>query len=226
MTTDLVPFSIDQLPVISEERFNALDAAVQGLTNFLPRIQLVTKGKYVDTGKISPGHWGVPVGDEISDLGVSIDVLPLTCRQKALDVADRENIITVYDPSSDEFKRIKAAPKNTGCMWGLSFLVLERKSEKLYELFFGNASGRAESPKLKAFLPHKGSPAQPVTLGIKYKTAKDYGWHVPVVTKCSEPIKGGPDMATTVKEIVKFVNPATGPEVVNEKDDAPKKRAR
>ena len=206
MSTDIVPFSVDQLPAVSEERLAATEV-VASETSFLPRLQLISKGKYVDTGKITPGRWGAPAGDEITDLGETIDVLPLSVRTKALDVSDRDNIIAVYDETSDEFQRIKKAPKNTGCMWGLSYLVLERQTQKLYELFFGNASGRAEAPKLKAFLPREGRPPRVATLGIKYKKTKDYGWHVPVVNKCSEPIEGGPAMPAVIKAIETFNNP-------------------
>lgn len=210
MGTELSTINLSQLPAVPEEKLQS------SAPNYLQRIQLVTKGKYVDTGKISPGHWGVPKGEDIDDLGESIDILPISVRDKALDLSDRENIISAYDVGSDEFKRIKAAPKNTGCMWGPSYLVLERKTQMLYEIFFGNPSGRAEADKLLPFLPRKDQDASVATLLIKYKQTKDYGWHVPVVVKCSEPIEGGPDMETILGEITKFNNPQTGPEKVED----------
>jgi hypothetical protein len=215
MSNDLVPLDLSQLPAVPEDQLQTT------VPNYLQRIQLVGKGKYVDTGKIKPGRWGVPKGEEILDLGEEIDILPIAKRDKALDLSDRENIIAVYDKESDEYARIKAAPKNTGCMWGSSYLVLERKTGVLYELYFGNPSGRAEADKLIPFLPRKGQDAQVATMLIKYKTAKDYGWHVPVVTRCSEAIEGGPEMEAIVAEVTKFNNPQVGPEKV---EDA--KRAR
>lgn len=214
MGKELATLNINQLPAVPEEKLQTSTPA------YLQRIQLITKGKYVDTGKIGPGHWGVPKGEEITDLGESIDILPISVRDKALDLSDRENIIVVYDGSSEEYQRIKAAPKNTGCMWGLSFLVLERKTQQLYELFFGTPSGRAEQDKLKPFLPRKDRPASVATLRIKYKQTKDYGWHVPVIVSCSEPIEGGPDMDVILKEIEKFNNPEAGPEKVEESSRA------
>jgi hypothetical protein len=215
MGNAIVPFTAAQLPVVSDEQINALEK-VSTNANFLPRLQLISKGKYVDTGKVPPGRWGVPTGDECADLGPEVDIIPLAVRDKALDVSDRDNIISVYDKESDEFKRIKDAPKNTGCMWGRSFLVLERKTEKLYELYFGNASGRAEAGKVEPFLPRPKSPASALTLKIKYKKGKDFSWHVPVVVACSEPLTGGPDMDEVVKQIDKFNNPDEGPEVAEE----------
>jgi hypothetical protein len=231
MGSSLVPFKVN-LPSVSEEKLGALEEVAKG-TEFLPRIQLVTKGKYVDEGKIKPGHWGVPQpgGDEIIDLGDSIDVIPFDCRAKALDVSDRDAIVSVYDIKAAEFQRIKNAPKNSGCMWGPSFLVLERSTGKLYELFFGNKSGRNEAGKLRPFLPtaaNEGCPS-PATLGIRYKKTPEYGWHVPVITKCSEPFDPAlvkVDEAAILAEQEKFQNPDAGAEKVSEEEAKTSKRAR
>jgi hypothetical protein len=237
MTNELVPFKINALPVVSDAQMESLDEVAKG-AEFLERIQLITKGKYVDTGKIAPGHWGVPQtgGEDIDDLGEKIDVIPLCYRPKALDVADKDAIITSYDTGEPEFQRIKAAPKNTGCMWGPSFLVLERATGKLYELFFGNKSGRMEAGKLKPFLPTEANGGQPspASLSIRYipPTAKrDYGWHVPVVTKCSEPFDPEAIKVSPTKieeEIQLFLNPPAdeSPEKVDDDEAKGQDRAR
>jgi hypothetical protein len=191
----------------SAEQMATFDETAKG-TEFLPRIQLVGKGKYVDTGKIAPGNWGVPAagGEEIECLGEKIDVVPLSYRPKGLDVSDKEAIISVYNTKDPEYQRIKAAPKNSGCMWGPSILVLERSTGKLYELFFGNKSGRQEAGKLRPFIDAQA----PATLSIRYKQGKDYGWHVPVITKCSEPFDEEAVNVTAeeiVEEIKKFLTP-------------------
>ena len=223
MGNELVPFKVS-LPAVTAEQLETLDEVAKG-SEFLPRIQLVTKGKYVDEGKIKPGHWGVPQpgGDEIEDLGEHIDVIPFAYRPKALDVSDREAIITVFVVNEPEFQRIKNAPKNSGCMWGPSFIVLERSTGKLYEMFFGNKSGRAEAGKLKPFLPteENGGNPSPASMGIRYKKTPEYGWHVPVITKCSEPfdeaaVKFTPEQLS--EEIAKFLNPEEGAEKVQEEE--------
>jgi hypothetical protein len=231
MSNELVPFKVN-LPAVTEEQLNALDEVAKG-SDFLPRIQLITKGKYVDEGKIKPGHWGVPQpgGDEIEDLGEKIDVIPFQVRPKALDVSDREAIITSYKLADSEFQRIKAAPKNTGCMWGPSFIVLERSTGKMYEMFFGNKSGRAEAGKLRKFLPTEDNSNTPsaASLGIRYVKLPDYGWHVPVVTKCSEPFDQSKMKVTSEKvteEVEKFMNPEAGVEKVPEEETKKRKRAR
>jgi len=209
---------------------NAL--AVGGLTNlpsvevnfgdygsdfdFVPRIQLVTKGKYVDQGKITPGHYGVPQGeDEILDLGDSIDILPLAVRNKALDT-NSDPPVAVYDTADPLYGLIveRAGQKDSGCMWGPSFLVWERDTGEFYELFLGNKSGRVESKKFEPYLPvseeraakfgvePKGPTA--LTLTSRYIQGR-YNWHVPVVNRCSTPVENLPDDAFVVSQITRFL---------------------
>lgn len=202
---------------------------------FLQRLQLFTKGKPIDKGLIKPGHYGVPVSeDEVIDLGETVDLIPLARRPKAVDMSDKEAIITVYDDKSDEFKRIAAtsAGKESNCMFGVSFLVFERSQGKFYELFFGTKSSRPEAKNLYPFLPNsdesKGpvKPATAATLKARY-VEKKFSWHVPVVTKCSTPFAKLPTEAQVVDEIGKFLNPkAEEVEVVEEKPADKKRRAR
>lgn len=235
MGNQLVPFKVN-LPAVTTEQLETFEEVAKG-SEFLARIQLVTKGGYVDTGKIGAGHWGIPLpgGEDIIDLGEKVDVIPFAYRPKALDVSDREAIVSVYDVNDPEFQRIKNAPKNTGCMWGPSFLVLERSTGKMYEMFFGNKSGRQEAGKMRPFLPTAENEGQPgaASLGIRYKKTPEYGWHVPVITKCSEPFDNENMKVTPEQidaEIVKFLNPEQGAEKVPEDDAADggkkKKRAR
>ncbi|MCI0564799.1 MAG: hypothetical protein MN733_40550 [Nitrososphaera sp.] len=190
-----------------------------GEMEFLPRIQLVTKGKYVDKGKISPGHYGVPDGDDdITDLGESIDILPLAVRDKALDTTE-DPPLAVFDAEDPVFQDIaeRAGEKDSGCMFGPSFLVFERNSGKFYEFFCGNKSGRMEAGKFSNYLPVseaeaeqfgiKAQPPQPLTLRAKYIERPRYSWHAPQVTKCSTPFTNLPAIEKVVDEITKFLNP-------------------
>lgn len=221
----LTPFTGCNLPAVADDVLEQIDEVSQA-SEFLPRIQLISKGKYVDTGKISPGRWGVPQpgGEDITDLGDKIDVIPLDARAKALDVSDKENIISVYDTTDQEYQRIKNAPKNSGCLYGPSFLVVERSTGKLYELFFSNKSGRNEAGKMKPFLVNR----TPCTLSIRYKKGPDYGWHVPVISKCSEPFSPDnvPSMEVINAELEKFRNPEKGGDEKVSEDEVPTDRAR
>lgn len=226
MTNALTTLNV-QLPSLGTDELGALAEVAKG-SNFLPRLQLITKGKFVDTGKIAPGHWGVPSGDDIQDLGDKIDIIPFAFRPKAMDVSDREAIVTTYDNTDPEFKRISTAPKNTGCIWGPTFLVFERSTAKFYELFLSNASGRKEAANMRPFLPtadNDGMPS-PATLGIRYKSTKDYGWHVPVISKCSTTFEDLPSGDVILEEINKFMTQTGGVEKVTEEETKSSGRAR
>lgn len=193
-----------------------------GESEFLKRVQLVTKGKYVDKGKIAPGHYGVPEGDDgIVDLGESIDVLPFAVRDKALDTTE-DPPLAVFDADDEVFQDIvdRAGEKDSGCMFGPSFLLFERNTGTFYEFFCGNKSGRMEAGKFSAYLPVSdeqaeglegvtAQPPQPLTLRAKYIERPRYSWHAPKVTKCSTPFTNLPPMEKIVEEIVKFLNPKT-----------------
>jgi len=206
MSNELVPFSMDNMPVVSDEEIGALEN-VASSSNYLQRVQLVTSGKYVNHGKCLPGRWVIAQGDDCTVLAESIDVLPIAVRNKATDMKDRSNVISNYDNTSDEFNRIKNAPKGSDCMWGQSYLVIERSTGEMFELFFGNASGRQESDKLKPFLPRANRQARPATLNIKFRTGGKHEYHVPVIVKCSEPFTSGPTVPEMVAAKEKFMNP-------------------
>ncbi len=236
MSNDLIPFSLDQLPSVELASDDELKELTKG-TDFLQRVQLITKGKYVDTSKIAPGRFGVPQpgGEEILDLGDEIDILPLVVRPKALDMRDRDAIIAVYDMKLPEFERIQAAAAetNSSCMWGPSFLIVERNTGNFYEFFMGNKSARQESGKLRCFLPvQKTADVEPrgplpCTVKCRYIQRPGYGWHVPVVTKCSEPFTKLPSLDSIRDEIRKFAEvKENGIERVNADEEAVSGRAR
>lgn len=241
MSNDLIPFDANALPsteLVSDEQLQELSKG----TDYLQRIQLITKGKYVDTAKIAPGRYGVPQtgGEEILDLGPEIDILPLCVRPKALDMRDREAVVAVYDMDSEAFQEIKAASSQSGggCMWGPSFLVIERSTNNFYELFMGNKSTRAESANLVKFLAvseetaaRRGIEAHgplPCTLKVRYAKRGPHGWHVPVVTKCSEPFTNLPSMDKIKEEVEKFKNAKDNgvQNVTEEEQQATRRRAR
>lgn len=210
---------------------SAYDEIAKG-AEFLPRLQLFTKGKPIDRGLIAPGRYGVPVSaDEVTDLGTSIDVLVLARRPKAVDMSDKDAIIAVYDQSSAEFKRIAETSmgKESNCMYGPSFLVVERSTNQFYEFFCGTKSTRAEAKKIYPFMPITAQDIEargltdvephgplPMTLKVKLVEGK-FSYHVPVAVKCSTPFTKLPTNAKIVAEIIKFVNP--GPSSVEKVEE-------
>jgi len=218
----LVPVDLTQLPstqIGSDKDFDEIAKS----SDFLPRLQLYTKGKAVNKRLVQPGSYGVPVSDdEVTDLGDEIDLIPLARRPKAIDLKDTENIVAVYDVNYDEFKRIQAASaeKDSGCMYGPSFLVFERSTGQFYEFFCGTKSARTEARRIFPFLPLTqaqidANPAladqeprgpRPLTLRSKLVEKGTYSWHVPVVAKCSTPFTELPSSGELTKQIIRFLD--------------------
>ena len=215
--------SIPGLNLPSTEVAGNYDDLTKGAA-FLPQVMLFSSGKNILQGLIRPGRFGIKISDkEIQDLGDSIDVIPLARRPKAMDFSDREAIVTNYEDSSDEFKRIQAtsAEQESGCMYGISFLVFERNSGKFLEYFFSSKSSRPEAKNVYPFLPKQGEDGQielsVITIKANLIEKPKFSWHVPVVHKCSTPITNIP-VDQIGAEIEKFVNAkSTQIEVVDKK---------
>jgi len=223
--TALVPVNLDQLPstqIGTDDQFAEL--AKGG--DYLGRLKLYTKSKDAIKGLITDGHYGIPESEkEITDLGDSVDILPLARRPKAIDMTDMEALVISYNPESEEFKRIQAqsVEADSHCQYGPSFLVYERSTGRFLEFFCGNKSSRRESGKIFPFLPLTQAdidakaaarnpvgdlkPHGPIPVTLKVEVAENRKgiWHVPVVTKCSTPFTRLPSDDVIRREIVKFL---------------------
>jgi hypothetical protein len=223
MSTDQALATVDltQLPATQRGDDSGFEELSKG-GDFLARLQLFSKGAAINKSLISPGHWGVPEGDDdVTDLGITVDLLSLARRPKALDMSDKDAIVVNFDMKSDEFKRIAEASegKDSGCMYGPSFLVVERSTGRFLEWFCGTKSTRSEAKKIYPYLPLteqdiaarklEASPhgPQPFTMKIKLVERKRFSWHVPVVVKCSTPFAALPDTKKIIMEIERFINP-------------------
>jgi len=225
MENALVPVNFNQLPstqIGTDDQFTEL--AKGG--DFIGRMQLYTKGKAINKELIRPGHYGVPESDdEVVDLGVTVDILPLARRPKAIDMTDLEALVLNYDPESAEFARIaaKSAETDSHCQYGPSFLVYERATGRFLEFFCGTKTNRIEAKKIYPFLPLSDGDIKrlaeagkdvtgleahgpiPLTLKVKLVENRRGSWHAPVVVKCSTPFTQLPLLEVFVKEITRFL---------------------
>lgn len=212
----------EQLPVSATVPMGVL-AEFTTSTSYLPRLQLFTKGKYIDQGKITPGHYGTVENDSVVDLGTELEVLVLAVRPKSLDMVDKDNIKSRYEPGEEEFERIRAQSgvKDSHCQCGLSFLMYESSTNLLYEFFCGSKSAQSESKKILTFMaisPEQAAaaaeagniiepqPMSPMTLSVKY-IQKAFNWHAPVAGPCSTPVDVLIPAEKLVAAVEKFVNP-------------------
>lgn len=228
----------------SDDQFNDLAKG----SDFLGRLQLYTKGAAVNKRLVAPGEYGIPEAeDEVFKLGDSVDLLPLARRPKAIDMSDKDAIITNYDPNSDTFKDIanRSGEQDSGCMYGVSFLVIERTTGRFLEFFCGTKTSRQEAGKIYGFLPlsqeqinamaERGQDVSkleahgplPMTLKSRVIEKGSYSWHGPVVGKCSTPFLKLPPVERIKDEVTKFLTVKDeGVEKVQEETSKKSKRAR
>jgi hypothetical protein len=193
-------------------------------TTCLPRLVLFTKGNAIDRVLIKSGHYGIPESaTEITDLGPSIDLLVLARRPKAVDMSDSHAIITSFDTESVEFKRMaaKSLEKESNCMYGPSFLVIERNNlQRPLEFFCGTKSSRAEAKNIFPFLALSAEqikarglkhekPHGPLAMTLTSRLVEEgkYSWHVPVANECTTPFTELLADEKIIDEIIKFIAP-------------------
>lgn len=224
MSKDLIPADVfTDLPStnVADDSFNDVATA----TEYLQRLQLISKGKYVDSRQAQGGDYAVIIdSDTCKSLGDTVDLLVLERRHKAIDMSDTNNILVSHDPTSELYSTIRAnsSVKDSGCQYGVEFLVAERSTAKLYAFFFGTKSLRRvlqtmygymaltadqiKARKLEGVKPH---PPLPVTLTTKNVRQKTYSWFVPEFQDCSTPFNSEqlPAPEKIKEEIIKFRTP-------------------
>jgi len=152
---------------------------------YASRLQLCSKGKLIDEGKVRPGCFAIVDGDNVVDLGKEVTLIPLACLDKALDVSGEE-VVVAFGEDNPEYIRIskESTVQDSGCMYGPVYLVFETSTCQFLELFFNNKSGRNEAPKLATFLPISAEAAKaykvearaPRAATVKSKLVKKGKW--------------------------------------------------
>lgn len=180
---------------------------------YFPRLQLMTaKSDECIAQRFPVNHYAFIRDQDYIDLGETVDCLPIAWRPKALDVSDRSTVISVFNPDSDEFKRIysESGIQDSGCMYGPEFLIWVPQIKQFACLFMGSKSARRESGNIKNKLQ------QPITLKSKLIETAKYKWYSPVTTVCTTPFEL-PTIEALQDAVDKFNNP---PESMVEKADA------
>ena len=217
---DLAVVDIDALSLQKHEA-GELDTLASA-SKFLPYLQFMSSNsEKCKSGEFPINHLALVSGQTFTDLGDSIDCVPIAWRPKAIDMTGEDNII-IYDPKYDddkkptgEFARIQNAsdnaPKGTmGYMYGPEILLWIPEAGKFATFFCGGVTTRKEAPNIIGFLG-KG-----LTLrGVKIETKK-YTYWSPAGIKCSTPLTP-PNMEELVAVAEAFNDAEDNvPEVVEE----------
>lgn len=172
--------------------------------SYLPRIQLFgSNSNAAKEGKIGMGRFGlVKVKDQIEDLTIEVNCIPICFRFKALRIG-AENIVSIFNHLNPEFEKIKSesSVEDSGCMYGVEFLLwLPNVDEGLFTTFYlSSKSSRREAPNLRALIGKAATIRSTLVSKGKFK------WHSPVVTACSTPFTNIPDSAEIGKVSTKFL---------------------
>lgn len=181
-----------------------------------------SNSKNVKQKKIQLGVFGLVEGKSIIDLGEEVVCVVLAWRPKAAEFEPK--VLSFYDVSSDEFKKIQARAElpglnNAAC--GPEFLIWLPERQKLCTFHFGNKSMRMEAPNLLAGLkdPANGGIFQ-CRLFCKYIEKPKFSWHCPETKPFKGELTSFPDAGYLQTELTKFLNPPQATEQAGEKDEA------
>lgn len=138
-------------------------------------------------------------------------------------MSDTNQILVSHDPKSDLYADIRArsSEQDSGCQYGVEFLVAVRSTGKLYGFFFGTKTLRRGLQTMYGYMPlseddikRRGTKEEPhgplpLTLGSKNVRAKSFSWFAPVFQDCSTPFTKSqlPTQEKLLEEITKFRNP-------------------
>lgn len=217
MSTNLVPVDDqDQLPTIPvlENPYSASDFAEVSGTRFLPRLQLfIAKSGLVTEGKIQMNHFAlVMMKDQITDLGLEVNILPINWRPRALDTSDRQNIRSSFKPASELFQEIKgkSSQTNSGCQYGPEYLVWVFAAEQFATFFLGGITTRIEASVFHQLL------TKPTTLKSRLIKTEKYTWQSPFGVPCTGNDFKFPSPDRIIEVQQSFLNPSeqTGMEKV------------
>lgn len=178
MTTDMTKYG--ELTPTDMTTFDAVTKA----GDWLPRIDLVDfNSKHCKEGGLKAGSYVLVTSkDNVTVLGPEVVMFAFAFRPKAMRFVGEE-VKSFHDLESAEFKQIKADSEvpNSNCKWGPEVLVYIPSLKKYATIFFGNATGRRETGKLKGKMPGLFTfKAQSIKRG-------KFTWIGPVLSVCSAP---------------------------------------
>lgn len=198
------------------------DAAWKASTSggkYLSRLQLMTSNSEAcKDGKFQVNHYAVIRDQNFIDAGAEVTALVIAWRPKAIEMGDE--VISVFDPTHDEFKRIQeaSAEKNSKCMFGPEFLLWLPEQDQYVTFFMGSKSARRESPNLRKLVQNSA------VLKAKKITTSQYTWFAPVVERCTVPFTL-PEASEIAEQYKLFMKPEPRIiEKVDEKDAAARVR--
>lgn len=197
---NLIPADIGGGDLANKYDADAFDKATKSGT-YLGRVQLMTSNSNMcKAGKFPINSYAHVHDQNYTDLGKQADVLVCGWRPKALEMD--EELISVFDPEHEEFKRIqaKSEEKDSGCMFGPEYLIWIPSIKKFATFFMGTKSSRREAPSMQARMQ------KAATLDSKLIETKRFTWQAPEIKACNTAFDI-PEEGDIVEQLQAFMNP-------------------
>lgn len=151
--------------------------------------------------KIPKGHYAyITSKDDFIDLGLSVDVMPIGWRPKAIDMSN-DMPVSFYDVASQGFKDTceKSKVSDSNCTYGPEYLVWIPQIKKFATLHYSSKTARKDYKEIHNLL-NKG-----VTLSHKIVENDKHIWESMVATTCSTPFDL-PDLTVAQDTLTKFMD--------------------
>jgi hypothetical protein len=163
------------VPALNDETFNSL---VGAQNNYSSRLQLFSfNSGAVKDKKIEEGHFAIVNGQELTDLGEEVCVMPVGIRCKAMDLSgDKPSIAYNQEGSLFQDIQTRSKVKDSNCMVGVEFLVYVADKDVFTTFYLANATLLREAGNLKSNL------GLPVKLKSRLIKKERYSWHGITVT--------------------------------------------
>lgn len=203
--SEIVAADLPQFPVQSYVEDDKVYGEIITAGLFLPRVQLIGgDNELAKQGKITPGHYAlIRSKDQFEVLGPQIEIFPFSMRFKAIRFLP-EKVLAYHNPKMKEFTQIRQDSElpNSGCMYGLEFLVWVSATRCFATFYLNSKTSRRQAPAMKGLLQEKRA----VTLRAEFIKKGKYSWHGPVVSQCSTPFEL-PPVDEIINQAERFANP-------------------
>jgi hypothetical protein len=179
---------------------------------YLPRIQIMgSSSNIVKEGKFPIGDVALISGQNHESLGKSVNVLICGIRYKAM--CFEPEVVSVYDtkdPMFAEFRDRADANSQSGCMYGVEFLLFLTDTGRFATFFCGNVSLRREAALVKSIYDsqmQKQDWIHAVLSSEFVKNKKGQSWHTGKIAQSQTVPVMYPQVDKLQSEVSKFDNP-------------------
>lgn len=160
----------NNVPAVPDEMFKEL---VGAQNTYSSRLQLFSfNSGAVKEEKIKAGRFAIVNGQELTDIGDEIVLMPVAIRAKAMDLSGDRPVIA-YDLAGSLFKdiQLRSKEKDSNCMCGVEFLVYLPNQDVFTTFYLSNATLLREAGNMKANI------GLPVKIKSKLIKKDKLSWH-------------------------------------------------